>query len=150
QPLRTGNSPGQDPCIELDTRAGIWKFSADSLMQKQTLDKRYATGIRNAVALTWDEASNSLYAAQHGRDDLHRYWPALFTEAQNAELPAEEFFQIDEGDDFGWPYCYWDDFEGKKFLNPEYGGDGKAVGRCEDVKAPVEAFPGHWAPNDVL
>src|SRR5690606_15569115 len=62
QPLRTGNSPGEDPCTELITRAGIWKFSADSLMQEQGNATRYSTGIRNAVALTWDQASNSLYA----------------------------------------------------------------------------------------
>lgn len=150
QPLRTGNSPGENPCTELKMRAGIWQFSDDKPMQDQKNAKRYATGIRNAVALTWDDASNSLYAAQHGRDDLHRYWPKLFTEAENVELPAEEFFQINDGDDFGWPYCYWNPFENKKFLNPEYGGDGKTQGKCADIKPPVAAFPGHWAPNDVL
>jgi glucose/arabinose dehydrogenase len=31
-------------------------------------------------------------------------------------------------------------------LAPEYGGDGKAVGRCAKAKAPAIAFPGHWAP----
>ena len=150
QPLRTGNSPGENPCTELEMRAGIWQFNDETPMQDQKNAKRYATGIRNAVAITWDFASNSLYAAQHGRDDLHRYWPDLFTEQENVELPSEEFFQIDEGDDFGWPYCYWNHFEGKKYLNPEYGGDGKTQGQCEDIKPPVAAFPGHWAPNDVL
>ena len=150
QPLRTGNSPGQNPCTELETRAGIWQFSDSKPMQDVKDAKRYATGIRNAVAIFWDDASNSLYAAQHGRDDLHRYWPKLFTEAENVELPSEEFLQINDGDDFGWPYCYWNHFEGKKFLNPEYGGDGKKQERCAGIKPPVAAFPGHWAPNDLL
>jgi glucose/arabinose dehydrogenase len=35
-------------------------------------------------------------------------------------------------------------------LNPEYGGDGKAVGRCDGVKAPAAAYPGHMAPNGLL
>ena len=34
-------------------------------------------------------------------------------------------------------------------LNPEYGGDGKTVGRCTQFTSPVAAFPAHWAPVDV-
>jgi len=147
---RTKGSKGVDPCIELETRAGIWKFSATELGQEQTLDRRYATGIRNAVAITWDENTQSLYAMQHGRDDLHRFWPDLFTEEQNVELPSEEFLQVSEGDDFGWPYCYYDHTQQKRFLNPEYGGDGMKVERCSEAKSPLLGFPGHWGPNDIL
>ena len=32
-------------------------------------------------------------------------------------------------------------------LAPEYGGDGKQVGRCKDKQEPLVAFPGHWAPD---
>jgi glucose/arabinose dehydrogenase len=35
-------------------------------------------------------------------------------------------------------------------LAPEYGGDGQQAGRCTGKKDPVYAFPGHWAPNDML
>jgi glucose/arabinose dehydrogenase len=31
-------------------------------------------------------------------------------------------------------------------LAPEYGGDGRKVGRCAAAKDPIIAFPGHWAP----
>ncbi|MCK5468008.1 MAG: PQQ-dependent sugar dehydrogenase, partial [Cyclobacteriaceae bacterium] len=147
---RTKGSPGIDPCIELETRAGIWKFDENKLHQKQDLSMRYATGIRNAVALNWNTEVDKLYALQHGRDDLHRFWPDYFTEEQNVDLPAEEFLEIEEGDDFGWPYCYWDPFKNKKFLNPEYGGDGIKTERCAGIKEPIFAFPGHWAPNDLL
>jgi glucose/arabinose dehydrogenase/mono/diheme cytochrome c family protein len=147
---RSKESPGIEPCVELETRAGIWKFDENALNQKQDLSQRYATGIRNAVALTWNHQMDKLYALQHGRDDLHRFWPDYYTEEQNLELPAEEFLQIDEGDDFGWPYCYWDQFKSKKMLCPEYGGDGFKQGRCEGIKEPIYAFPGHWGPNDVL
>ena len=150
EPLRTAASRGPDPCLELEKRGGIWKFDATIPMQVQTMEMRYATGIRNAVAINWDPASNLLYALQHGRDDLHRYWPDLFTEAQNVEIPAEEFLQVNQGDDFGWPYCYYDPQQKQKFLNPEYGGDGKTAGRCESAKLPLIGFPGHWAPNDVI
>ncbi|RMG19932.1 MAG: cytochrome C [Bacteroidetes bacterium] len=147
---RTPGSPGINPCVELETRAGIWRFSDSERHQQQSLDKRYATGIRNAMGLAWSEAFQSLYAVSHGRDDLHRFWPDLFTEAQNVELPAEEFLQVSEGDDFGWPYCYYDHFKGQKLLNPEYGGNGVTVGICAEKKKPIMGFPGHWAPNDLL
>ncbi|MCB0686916.1 MAG: PQQ-dependent sugar dehydrogenase, partial [Saprospiraceae bacterium] len=150
EPLRTAASRGPDPCIELDKRAGIWKFNDSQPMQQQTKEMRYATGIRNAVAINWDPSSNSLYAVSHGRDDLHRYWEDIFTEEENVELPAEEFFQVSEGDNFGWPYCFYNQIEKKKLLNPEYGGDGKTVGRCEDAKLPLIGFPGHWGPNDII
>jgi glucose/arabinose dehydrogenase/cytochrome c5 len=148
--LRSPNSRGDDPCVELETRAGIWKFDENTLNQKQDLSHRYATGIRNAVALTWNFDVDRLYAVQHGRDDLHRYWPALYTEEQNLELPSEIFFDLNEGDDMGWPYCYYDHVQGKKLVNPEYGGDGTKSDRCANAKDPLVGFPGHWAPNDVL
>ncbi|HSS13752.1 MAG TPA: hypothetical protein VLL04_07660, partial [Rhizomicrobium sp.] len=34
-------------------------------------------------------------------------------------------------------------------LNPEYGGDGNAVGRCGKFDLPVASFPAHWAPMAV-
>jgi glucose/arabinose dehydrogenase len=34
-----------------------------------------------------------------------------------------------------------------KVQGPEYGGDGKTVGRCAQVRGPEVAFPGHWAPD---
>lgn len=147
---RTAGSPGVDPCVELETRAGIWKFNDSDLHQQQDLSLRYATGIRNAVAVDWNDQAQKLFALQHGRDDLHRFWPEHFTEEQNVELPAEEFIDIEEGDDFGWPYCYWDPFQNKKFLNPEYGGDGVRTDRCEGIKEPLIGFPGHWGPNDLI
>jgi glucose/arabinose dehydrogenase len=64
----------------------------------------------------------------------------------NANNPAEELVQVDSGDDFGWPYCFYSNDQKKKVLAPEYGGDGQKVGRCASAKNPVMAFPGHWAP----
>lgn len=148
---RTKGSPGMDPCPLLDLHAGIWRFKADSMNQDQAKDGyRYATGIRNAVALTWNMTENKLYAIQHGRDQLSQFYPEQYTDEQSAELPAEEFLLVEDGSDFGWPYCYYDGQQNKKVLGPEYGGDGKKVDRCEAAKDPIMAFPAHTAPNDVL
>ena len=149
--FRTPHSPGMDPCPQLELNAGIWRFKKDKLHQKHGQDgERYATGIRNGMGLDWSEANGGLFAMTHGRDQLNTLWPEKYTDEQNAELPSEEFLQINKGDDFGWPYCYNDHFQGKKVSAPEYGGDGKIVGRCEGVKAPLIAFPAHWAPMDIL
>lgn len=147
---RTPGSPGMDPCPLLDESGGIWAFNASRTGQTQADGTRYATGLRNVVALAADHASGQLYGVQHGRDQLSQLWPDLYTEEESAELPAEEFVEIDAGDDFGWPYCYYDWQTDRKVLAPEYGGDGEIVGRCEDKEDPVIAFPGHWAPNGLV
>jgi len=147
---RTAGSPGLDPCPQLERQAGIWRFSADSIGQTQQEDGlRYSAGIRNVVGLDWNSSVNALYVAQHGRDQLGTLWPDLYTEQENAELPAEEIFRLSEGANAGWPYCYYDWQQGEKVLAPEYGGDGEEIGRCADFLDPVTAFPGHWAPNDL-
>lgn len=144
---RQNESPGHDPCTELRTRAGIWHFDATRPGQQFTPGARFATGIRNATGLAIDPATGALFAASHGRDQLHQNWPLLFTAEQGAELPAEELFHVTQGDDFGWPYCYWDGAQRKRVLAPEYGGNGSEVGRCAARKGNVSAFPAHWAPN---
>ena len=144
---RQPQSPGQDPCPDLETRAGIWRFDARRSGQRQSDGERWATGIRNAVAITVDPSSGDLWVAQHGRDQLWQNWPAHFDTTESAELPAEELFRVARGDDFGWPYCFYDGQAKRKVLAPEYGGDGQQVGRCASAKNPVAAMPAHWAPN---
>jgi glucose/arabinose dehydrogenase len=148
---RTKGSPGMDPCPILEYAGGTWKFKDDVLNQEQLTDGiRYATGIRNGMANCWNTAVNELYIVQHGRDQLSQFYPEIYDDKENAELPAEEFFLVTEGSDFGWPYCFYDPFQKKKILAPEYGGDGEAVERCENKTDPIMAFPGHIAPNDLL
>ena len=147
---RTKGSKGMDPCPILEQHGGIWLFDANKLNQHKADGKRYATGIRNAVSLDWNTANSTLYALQHGRDMLATLYPDMFTNEQSAELPSEEFLMVKEGDNFGWPYCYNDQIQAKKVLAPEYGGDGKKQDRCAGMQKPIMAFPGHWAPNDLL
>lgn len=147
---RTPGSPGMEGCPELLTRAGIWKFNANTLGQTPSIDARYATGVRNAVSLALDPSGTRLYSVPHGRDRLSQDWPAFFTPEQNAELPAEMLIEVSRGDDFGWPFCYYDGKARQYRLAPEYGGNGAIVGRCERVKAPLYRFPAHWAPNSIL
>jgi glucose/arabinose dehydrogenase len=84
----------------------------------------------------------------HGRDQLNGY-PA-FTDADNAEKPAEELFRLERGTDGGWPYCFFDPAARRKVTAPEYGGDGRDAGRCTGRAQPAAFFPAHWAPNDLV
>jgi glucose/arabinose dehydrogenase/mono/diheme cytochrome c family protein len=147
---RVRNSAGHNPCTELETRGGTWRYDADKTGQHFSPAERYATGLRNGEGFSFD-ASGRLFATQHGRDQLSQNWPKLYTPQQSAELPAEEIVALEQGADYGWPECYFDQLQKKLVLAPEYGGDGgKAVGVCAEKKAPIASFPGHWAPNDML
>jgi len=141
-------SPGLDPCPQLEKRAGIWRFDANRTGQQQADGVRFATGLRNTVALRI-HPSGALFGVVHGRDQLSALWSDLYTQEESAEKPAEELVRIEEGDDFGWPYCYYDPDSDTKVLAPEYGGDGVRTGRCSDAKGPLVDFPAHWAPNDL-
>ena len=148
-PKRTPGAPGRDPCPQLGEEAGIWRFNANLLNQSQDDGLHFATGIRSVVGMDWNPRDRELYVLQHGRDDLFRLFREHFSPWQSALLPSEELLIVREGMDFGWPYCYYDQMQGKKVLAPEYGGDGNIIGRCADCDDPWIGFPGHWAPNDI-
>ncbi|MDQ3207255.1 MAG: PQQ-dependent sugar dehydrogenase [Gemmatimonadota bacterium] len=137
-------SPGNDPCTELEQRAGIWRFSAERLGQRFADGRRFATGLRNAMALASEPGTGALFAAVHGRDQLSDNWG--FSNEVGANNPAEELVRVEQGGDYGWPYCYYSNQYKRKVMAPEYGGDGEKVGRCNRAANPVLAFPGHWGP----
>lgn len=146
---RMPNSVGHQPCTELETRGGIWRFDANHIEQRFSPAERFATGLRNGEGIAFD-AAGRIFATQHGRDQLRENWPRLYTPEQGANEPAEELVQLEQGADYGWPYCYFDLSRNRLVLAPEYGGDGgNAVGACALKHAPVAALPAHWAPNDL-
>ena len=146
---RTKGSPGQQPCPILDSAGGIWQFKADVPNQTYGDDHRYATGLRNVVGFDWNQQTNSSLR--------HAAWPrsvglpvsAILGHVSSAELPAECMYELHKGSNCGWPYIFYDQFQRKKVLAPEYGGDGKKAGG-QDAQNPVVAFPGHLAPNGLL
>jgi glucose/arabinose dehydrogenase len=142
---RTKLSPGMEPCPILEKNAGIWRFSETKLGQTQADGVKYATGMRQMPAIAWH--GGNLYVVMNSRDQLDVLWPGKFTAEENANRPAEPMYRVDkQGDNFGWPYCFYDYLNNKLLLQPEYGGDGKIVGRCSEFKLPIVAFPAHWAP----
>ena len=143
-------SPGKDPCTELDTRAGIWKFDGDRSGQMFSSAARFATGVRNGTGIAVG-SDGLLYAMTHGRDQLHENWPKIFPDNKyGQENPAETLLQVNQGDHFGWPYCYYATDRMKLVDSPEYGGDGSKSARCGSMKSPAATYPAHWAPLDML
>ena len=148
-PDRRPGAPGIDPCPQLDDRGGIWRFKADVTGQKFTKESRFATGMRQPVAVAWHDGH--LYVAMNSRDSLDTLFPEKgYTAEDNAVGPSEPMLQVAQGDVFGWPYCYHDTRLDKMILAPEYGGDGKTVGRCSQFKDIFAEFPAHYAPVDLM
>lgn len=148
---RIADSRGRQPCTELTTRGGIWRYDARATGQRFSPGERYASGIRNSGGIAVDSTGRGLYATQHGRDQLAENWPRLYSPVEGQNFPAEELLRVEQNGDYGWPECYFDSAQVKLVLAPEYGGDGgKAVGVCATRQAPIAFFPAHWAPNDLL
>jgi len=146
---RTPGSMGRKGCPILDSAGGIWQFKANKLNQTYGDGVRYATGLRNVVGLDWNQQNNQLFVMQHGRDQLHDLFPAMYTTQESSIYPAECLYAIKKGDNAGWPYIYYNQDVHKKIVAPEYGGDGKKEGG-ENAIDPAAAFPGHMAPNGLL
>lgn len=147
---RTKGSPGQPDCPQLERQAGVWRFPADSTGLTHAGDgERFATGLRNAVALTWNPMVKAIFVVQHGRDQLRQFWKNLYTPEESANLPAEELHLLRKGSNAGWPYTYWDIGRGARMIAPEYGGDGKTEAAVEAFQEPLVALPAHWGPNAI-
>lgn len=77
-------------CVEADTRRStVWKYAFDGT------GREFARGLRNVVDLSFDPASGMLWAATNERDAL------------GDDIPPEPVTPVNEGADYGWPYCYW-------------------------------------------
>ncbi|MCC6990527.1 MAG: sorbosone dehydrogenase, partial [Acidobacteria bacterium] len=146
QPDRQPGAKGVDPCPQLENGGGVWKFS-DTPGQTYSAKNRYATGLRQGLALTWH--AGRLYLAMNSRDSLDTLYPDLFTPDENQNRPLEPLVEIKEGSTFGWPYCFLDGKTNKMILAPEYGGNGTEIGRCAQFDAPIAGYPAHSAPVDL-
>jgi glucose/arabinose dehydrogenase len=149
-PLGIPNGVGLDPCPELENLGGIWRFDANKLGLTQADGEKFSTGLRSIVGIEWNPKDESLYAVGNGIDNFHTLFPDRYTDWDAAVLPAETLMKIEKGSDYGWPYAYYDQIQGKNILEPGYGGDGEIVGRASQYDVPIMAFEGHWAPMDVM
>lgn len=121
--------------LEAPPRASILHFRPGNAPADAHALKPYATGLRNSMALTV-LPNGRLLAANNARDYINRADPALSDE----ELPHEPLVLVEEGADYGWPYCYDD-----RRPSPEY-----PKAECGGKQRPSLLLPAHTAPLGML
>lgn len=109
-------------CIEDDSRrATIMRYNLDG-----SGEEIFATGLRNTVGFDFN-ANGALYGVDMGRDQI------------GDDTPPEEVNIIEQGKDYGWPYCY-----GNNINNPEFN-DRKQYCK-EKTETPFLNMQAHSAP----
>lgn len=109
-------------CVEEDRRrAAVLRYAGGKA-------EVFASGLRNTVGLEFHPKTGKLWGVDNGRDML------------GDDLPPEELNLIEEGRDYGWPYCY-----GKRVPDPELG----SKGRCAGTVPPEVEMQAHSAPLGV-
>lgn len=145
-PDRAKGAKGKDPTEFLKTHGGFWRFDANKKDQTQADGYHYSTGHRHMLPVAWNPVSKAFFGIQHGRDVLNVVAPEFYNDDDNAELPAEEMHLLKEGQNYGWPFTYFDPIRKARMLSPEYGGDKQKRAEAGKYPDPLIAFPAHWAP----
>lgn len=108
-------------CIEQDPRrAAILRYTPGG--SDETV---FATGLRNAVGITFRPGAEELWVTNNGRDWL------------GDNQPPETVYLIHQGDDAGWPRCH-----AGRIVDPDFGGPGA----CDGVAKPEVEMQAHSAP----
>jgi glucose/arabinose dehydrogenase len=108
-------------CEEADPRrATIMRYDPDG-----GNGRLLARGLRNAVGITIQPGTHDLWATNNGRDFL------------GDDLPPETVYLVEEGKDYGWPYCH-----SGRIIDPDHGSDGS----CKGVESPLVEMQAHAAP----
>jgi glucose/arabinose dehydrogenase len=77
-------------CVEPDDRRGsVWRYTLDGGAAE------YARGLRNVVDLTVRPETGEVWVATNERDEL------------GDAVPPEPITAISPGQNYGWPFCYW-------------------------------------------
>lgn len=120
--LYTSIGSSCDACVETSgVRASILWSNLDGSDLKI-----FAKGLRNTVFFDFDNQGN-MWGADMGRDGL------------GDNLPPEEVNLIEEGKDYGWPYCY-----GNRVKDTRFNNDNSIT--CESSEPPKYELPAHTAP----
>lgn len=92
----------------------------------------YAKGLRNSVAILWDEKRNVLLQGENSRDAIHKLDASL----SNAELPHDELNVVEKGKHYGWPYCFDNNRNSPEWTYVD----------CRGYQKPYALLPPHSAP----
>lgn len=114
-------------CVETDTmRAAVTRYDADG-----SHGHRFSFGLRNAVGIALNPVTKEIWVSQNERDNLT---------PDHENLPPDEINILQDGKDYGWPYCY--SVSGAPVPNPEY----NDAARCATTVPAALDIQAHSAP----
>ena len=90
----------------------------------------YSSGLRNAVGIAMQPVTKQIWVTQNERDNIA---------PDHEDLPPEEINILQDGGDYGWPYCY-----GNRVASPDREFNDPA--RCARTIAPALEMQAHSAP----
>ena len=112
-------------CVEKEAvRASIIVMNLDGSSQRS-----YASGLRNAVGLKF--VGSTLYATNMGADHL------------GDNLPNDQVYAVQDGKNYGWPYCY---VSGTRALTDQQYNPGGKLRDCSKIPLALAGLPAHGAP----
>lgn len=92
----------------------------------------FASGLRHTIGFGWHPVTGQMWGFDHGIDTL------------GDDVPPEELNLIEQGNNYGWPYCYGDQII-NEFIPGMPRGSTKAE-FCAESVAPVLPYQAHSAP----
>jgi len=107
-------------CIEADAKRATVQALTLATNQMTT----FATGLRNTVFMATNPVTGAIWGTDNGRDVI------------GDDIPPDEVNIIEEGKDYGWPFCY-----GKNVEDTDFGG----AGRCQDTTSSYIDLQAHSA-----
>jgi len=113
-------------CVErTPDRAAVMRFDANG-----GNGRVFSSGLRNAVGIAMHPITKQIWVTQNERDNI---------EPEHEDLPPEEINILQDGANYGWPYCYGDRVPSpdKDFHDPA---------RCAATVPPALAMQAHSAP----
>jgi glucose/arabinose dehydrogenase len=103
--------------------------------------RTFASGLRNAVGMTWEPQTGALWTVVNERDGL------------GDETPPDYLTSVRDGGFYGWPYCYWGQTVDDRVpqnpamvaqsITPDYalGGHTASLGLCWLPAGTLPGFP---------
>jgi glucose/arabinose dehydrogenase len=113
-------------CVEkAPDRAAVMRFD-----ETGKNGRVFSSGLRNAVGVAVHPVTKQIWVTQNERDNI---------EPDHENLPPEEINILQDGGDYGWPYCY-----GDRVPSPDR--DFHDPARCEKTIPPALEMQAHSAP----
>ncbi|WP_338251488.1 PQQ-dependent sugar dehydrogenase [Dictyobacter halimunensis] len=130
-------------------RGAIYQYNADG-----TQGHLYAHGLRNAEGLAFVPGTNQLWVAVNNRDNIlypHQDATGQYQQRIPAYVdnhPPEEFTHIQEGSNYGWPFCNPNPNQGVNHMpfdrDVEFNVDGHV--NCDQMQRIDKGIQAHSAP----